>query len=560
MEAARTQSPADIGKLKRLLFAPEQARIDALQSQCESFAQKIGDDARFEQTTAQVIAGALRRAEIERHRELSSAIAPLVVAAIRSEIVNSRDMMVDALYPITGRLVAAAVANAFRDLAESLEKRIDSLLSGQMWKLRLRAWLTRRPLSEVLLEAARRPQVVRLLALERDTGRLLASWRADGQADDSAELVSGLIAAISQFSAQAFAREHGELRQLDMGPSHLLLRASARMLVAAEFSGVPDAADERRMDGALFDLIGSAQPLDTQDLARIAQTFSAPAAPPPSAAARYVLAGLVVAALAGALYLPVSDAIRSRRIDAAFAAARSAQNLSGWPLDVSRESDKLVVRGLAPPDADLDALANSLAPAAAPETVELRVTRLGGDTGAMTHVATLEARAAQTHTAFEARLAHAESALSQTESTLAKTQTALAAAESWRAERDAKENAPAARLARLAAASQIVFADETRLKAPEQARATVAALAEALKAGGRLRVIGYTDSTGNADKNHALSLARAVAVTKLLTEAGAPADRLVAVGRGDEHAVTDRGGDARADNRRVAFETLEPVR
>ena len=79
------QEPApELGLLKKLLFRPEQAKIDALQSQCEAFAEKIGDEARFEQATAQVLAGALRKAEIAQHRDLSVAIAPLVVAAIRS--------------------------------------------------------------------------------------------------------------------------------------------------------------------------------------------------------------------------------------------------------------------------------------------------------------------------------------------------------------------------------------------------------------------------------------------------------------------------------------------
>lgn len=320
-------SGADLGRLKQLLFKPEQAKIEALQSQCDAFAQKIGDDARFEASTAQVIAGALRKAEVSGHRELSAAIAPLVVAAIRSEIVNSRDMMVDALYPITGRLVTAAVANAFRDLAESLEQRIDALLSTELWRLRIRALLTRRPLSEVVLEAAGRPRLIRLLALERDTGQFLGSWRADGQADESVALVSGLIAAISQFSAQAFAREHGELRELDMGASHVLLRASARMVVAAEFSGAPDGADKRRMDAALFDLIDGGAPLDESALARVAQSFSQKPQAKRSRASRWVLAGFFAAAFFGALYVPARDAIRDRRIDAAFVQAQAAQKL-----------------------------------------------------------------------------------------------------------------------------------------------------------------------------------------------------------------------------------------
>jgi len=537
-------SGSDLGRLKELLFRPEQAKIAALQGQCDAFAQKIGDDARFEASTAQVIAGALRKAEVARHRELSAAIAPLVVAAIRSEIVNSRDMMVDALYPITGRLVAAAVANAFRELAQNLEKRIDALLSTELWRLRLRALITRRPLSEVVLEAARRPQVVRLLALERDTGRVLANWRADGQADESVELVSGLIAAISQFSAQAFAREHGELRELDLGASHILLRASAKTLVAAEFSGVPHVADARRMDGVLFDLIEAGGPLGAGDLARLAERFAVPEVAARSGASRWILVGLIASVLAGAVYFPVRDALRARRIEAAFAEAQAAQNLLAWPLTLAIDpAGKILVRGLAPAKADLDALAQALAPAAAPFAVDMRVARLDEPAPPVTP---------------DPERAKARARIADLEARVAELGAQVAEFKTWRAAREEAANAPAARLARVSGASAINFTDEIRLKEPEKASQIIAALAEALKASGRgLRVVGYTDSTGVASKNHALSLARAAVVVNMLVAAGVAPAKLVAVGRGDQAPVLDEGGPERVGNRRVVFELLD---
>ncbi len=189
---------------------------------------------------------------------------------------------------------------------------------------------------------------------------------------------AALIAAISQFSAQAFSKAHGELRELDMGASHVLLRASARMVVAAEFSGAPDAAAARRMDSALFDLIDGSAPLDERALERLALASAAPPPATRSRASRWVLAGLLAAALFGALYGPVRDAIRDRRIEAAFSQAQAAQKLDSWPvtLAIDHGSKSVLVRGLAPAKTDLDALARALAPAAAPYAVAMGVVRL----------------------------------------------------------------------------------------------------------------------------------------------------------------------------------------
>ncbi len=380
-----TDASPEMGLLKRLLFRAEQARLDALQLETDALAARVGDSKRFEEATAEVLAGALRRAEIANHRELSQAMAPLVLAAIRSEIVNSRDMMVEALYPITGRLVAAAVANAFRELVVSINARLDRLLSTQIWRLRLRALMTGRPISEILLEAAQRPQVRLMLALERGSGRLLASWRADGPINEfaepeSAELVGGMIAAISQFAAEAFASHHGELRTLDMGAGRILLRASARLIVAAEFLGEPQPGDEARMDRALYSLIENAPDgPDDATLAHLATDFAEPKAKKGALGGKLALATLALLLLAWAVAGPVRNYVWERRLREAYQSARSQQaQLAGWPLHLSLDSSGriAVLRGLAPPDADIDALSRALAQADAPWRIETQVLRV----------------------------------------------------------------------------------------------------------------------------------------------------------------------------------------
>jgi len=100
----------------------------------------------------------------------------LIVAAIRSEIKNSKEMMVEALYPITGRLVTAAVANSFRELVEDLNRRIDAMVSTNVWRLRFRALATGRSMAEVAMAEADAASLRRALLLERGSGRVLATW------------------------------------------------------------------------------------------------------------------------------------------------------------------------------------------------------------------------------------------------------------------------------------------------------------------------------------------------------------------------------------------------
>ena len=74
----------------------------------------------------------------------------------------------------------------------------------------------------------------------------------------------------------------------------------------------------------------------------------------------------------------------------------------------------------------------------------------------------------------------------------------------------------------------------------------------------RLEVQGHTDSTGTADRNRDLSLARARAVVAALQLYGVGDDRLVPRGFGPDVPVADNATEeGRQQNRRVELVRLD---
>ncbi len=70
----------------------------------------------------------------------------------------------------------------------------------------------------------------------------------------------------------------------------------------------------------------------------------------------------------------------------------------------------------------------------------------------------------------------------------------------------------------------------------------------------KFSVEGHTDSTGNAASNQTLSEQRSQAIVAKLVEMGIAADRLTAVGKGQNNPIADNSTDeGRAKNRRVEF-------
>ncbi|WP_038345269.1 OmpA family protein [Acinetobacter sp. A47] len=78
------------------------------------------------------------------------------------------------------------------------------------------------------------------------------------------------------------------------------------------------------------------------------------------------------------------------------------------------------------------------------------------------------------------------------------------------------------------------------------------------KVGGKkVKIIGHTDSSGDATKNTVLSQQRAAAVQSYLVSKSIAADRLSTEGKGSSQPVADNAtADGRRKNRRIEFEVL----
>lgn len=72
-----------------------------------------------------------------------------------------------------------------------------------------------------------------------------------------------------------------------------------------------------------------------------------------------------------------------------------------------------------------------------------------------------------------------------------------------------------------------------------------------------IQIIGHTDSDGDAAYNQSLSERRAIAVTNILRDAGVPAARMQAIGRGESQPVASNlNATGKAQNRRVEIVIL----
>lgn len=425
-----------VNKLKELLFDTEARKLDEVNRRLQLLAEtesqrhtdlsrrvdavfeRAGTTERMQRSVAGILDGALRDAEIDKHDSLSKAVAPLVVSTIKYELKNSQDEMVDALYPITGRLVKQYVTAAVNEKMLKVNEELAKKMPGARLAMRIKSMFSRVSPAEQLLAASQRLEVEELFLVRRGTGELVAHWdRAappassqpggPGAKSNRGALVPSYLSAITSFAEEAFDADKASLRTLDMGDSRIFLRSSPAYLLAAKCAGRSKVTVEQVVDDEFLRLLEKhhdafyADATSTTDAAaRDKAAAAAVKALPPLArdldskigaaeaaattAAKidftplYMLAALILIPLLSALGWSSWQNYLTQKTEVAAQGVLAAMpELNGFPVQVlvDRGGRALTVSGLAPSNPVRETLVGRLA-GATPERVTVR-DRLG---------------------------------------------------------------------------------------------------------------------------------------------------------------------------------------
>lgn len=622
-----------VDRLKQLLFDAEARRLADVQMRLDRLADletqrhdevtrrqgeittrvdqvfdRAGTEERLQKSVASILDGALREAEVTRHEQLSQAVAPLIVKTIKSELRNSQDEMVDALYPITGKMVSRFVKMEMDALAEQINAKLGGTAPSDLER---RAKAARVSVGDLLLAETQALKVDELFLVRRGSGELVAHWErpvqgvtpAGAQGNNRDALIASYLTGITAFSEEAFDAKAGSLRSLDLAGERIFVRASPAYLLAARCSGRAPVAVERIIDeafleafadhrGALADpKLAASPPTLLQTLADRCETrFAAARAalektaassarrPSPWRRIAWLLAIPLLAVIAWFAWSTWQSWLTSRVEATARDIIQSSSPLRGFPVraDVMWGGQSLALRGLVPDEAARADLRSAL-------TAALPQTRVADDLGVLPTrpLPRLDLPPDLTNDVGAVReaLAAARRDLAEVQRQAARV-TPLEGDVDTRTRRlDAAiadlnrridairipapvEATPRQRLEAFVKANAIFFGNGTELFDETRAADTLAALVPLVRAVDTpLRIVGYTDERGASPANAALALARAERIAGALVERGLPRERFVVVGRtaGPDIARTTGVGSA---NRRVEFEiafTGEPT-
>lgn len=177
--------------------------------------------------------------QINDKEALVTTITPVIATAIRTNIRESQSEMVDALYPILGKLVQRSVTEAMRDLAQRIDRQMRKTFNFKDTLRQLLARVRGVSNAEMKLRDALPFQALQLFLVHRESGLLLLHTATSTEESDDSDLISSMLTAIRDFVADAFG--HGnqeELNQIQYGGKSILIEVAHLVYIAAVVEGI----------------------------------------------------------------------------------------------------------------------------------------------------------------------------------------------------------------------------------------------------------------------------------------------------------------------------------
>jgi len=176
---------------------------------------------------------------------------PQITETIKTQIKDSQDEVVEALYPIIGRMIKKYITSEIQKLNERVDHQMELAFSWEGWKIRIKAWISGTPQKDLVMSQLIEPKIEEIFVIEKDSGLLMGSFSRQASVDQ--DMVAGMLTAIKAFVEDAFTSDAQQLESIDYENFKVVLKSFKSFYIAVVTSGGMSSAFQDKLDDLLID-------------------------------------------------------------------------------------------------------------------------------------------------------------------------------------------------------------------------------------------------------------------------------------------------------------------
>ncbi len=234
--------------LKDILFADDQEFEKKISQRVELLEQTIQERDKLSEKVDPIIEYQID----EFKKSIPDTLGPAITETLKKEIKINKDAVVDAIYPVLGKMIKKYVAQEMKMLSEKMNSQLSFFSVG---KRKFRSIFTGKNEKNIMFDDLASAKIEQVLLIEKDSGILKASYAKSNTIDE--EMVSGMLTAIKSFVEDAFNQRNQNLELIEYELYQIHLQSFATHYIAVVVSGNFSLSAKNKLQDFIFDFYNS---------------------------------------------------------------------------------------------------------------------------------------------------------------------------------------------------------------------------------------------------------------------------------------------------------------
>lgn len=178
----------------------------------------------------------------------------LLVPIIKHQIREDRDDLSLALAPILGKMINHAIREAMDNLVQQIDEKTRRITQSPIELVKRSLGLNKRSRAEKLLRDNLPYTVEHVFLIQTNSGLLVSAHDKSADKVADADIISGMLTAISSFVYDSFGGEANDLDAIKYGDHRILLEPGKHVYIASVVKGIEPSGFQAQMREAVSEI------------------------------------------------------------------------------------------------------------------------------------------------------------------------------------------------------------------------------------------------------------------------------------------------------------------
>lgn len=242
--ASKKEAANLLNELKALLRFDDSDEKKEFIARVETLEEEIRDEELFEERIKPHFEKNIAYLQ-ENYPEL---FGKYLATAIKAQIRDSQDEIIDALYPIIGKLIAKYIKAEIDRISQRMDERLDDPFSS--FKLRIKALFSGVSYQEMIMREGAQAILEEIFVIRKEDGLLMGHFSLNEVSHP--DMIAGMLTGIKGFIEHAFEKASQELETLEYESYTILIFNFKTFYFAAVEKGPIKAKFKERLQSSIF--------------------------------------------------------------------------------------------------------------------------------------------------------------------------------------------------------------------------------------------------------------------------------------------------------------------